>query len=117
MYYSSFKLSGLNDNNRYALNLYCSKPVTGTNTAYLSFNVNGVESGLFNYASNTDKFITFNDVSPINGEIKIRLYNEGVNMGSQTPLNFFILEEFEDGTQPDTNTIYIKELIIVNKYI
>lgn len=117
LYYSSLKLTGLNNNSRYNLVLYSSKPVTGTNTAYLSFNVNGVESGLFNYAANTDKFVTYNDIAPINGEIKIKMYNEGTTVGSAVPINFLKLLEFEDGTQPDTDTVFIKDLLILNQHI
>ncbi|MFV0501215.1 MAG: hypothetical protein ACK5MH_06455 [Bacteroidales bacterium] len=115
LYYSVIKIKGLNNNNRYTLNLFSSKPMTGTNASYLSFNVNGIESGLFNFVNNSDKFVTYTDLSPINNEINIKLHCESSDMGKSVPLNFFILEEFEDSSQPDDGTVFIKDVYILNK--
>ena len=89
--------------------------MSGTNASYLSFNVNGIESGLFNFVNNSDKFVTYTDISPINNEIIIKLHCESPDMGKNPPLNFFILEEFEDSSQPDDGTVFIKDIYILNK--
>lgn len=115
-YYTHLRLSGLNDNNLYRVRLYSSKTISGSNVAYVSFDVNGVESGLFNYGNNNSNFVTFNGVTSINGEINVKMYNEGLVMGSDAPLNFLIIDEYEDSTQPDTTTVYIKQIFVRNKY-
>lgn len=112
--FSWFTLTELSNSNRYTLHFYCSKSSYGTQAAFSSIEVNNISSGLFNYINNTDKFVVFNDVIPVNGKIEIKYYNENASMGAGCPINFIILQEFEDSSAPDLNTVYINNVVLLN---
>lgn len=108
LYYSWMTLSGLSDNNKYTLKLYSSKPVYQKPNLGASFSVNGVPSGTILYSTNNDTYITYTDVSPIDGVIDIKLYCENETQGEAAPFNFFIMEEYSFGAPLQQGVVFIQ---------